>query len=58
MRIQGTRELHTDGAANRKPYRTKDMKRIARDKAIIKDGTYVSNAPKLYHPVREQKRGN
>lgn len=52
-----TRDLHTNGAYNRKPYRTKAQKEKARKDAVKDfDGAWRSNAPRSYHPVRADKR--
>lgn len=41
---------------NRKPYRTKAQKRMARESAVRgKDGVWRSSAPVTYHPVSEAK---
>lgn len=34
---------------NRKPFRTKEQKEIARERAEVLNGTHVSNAPVSYH---------
>jgi hypothetical protein len=42
---------------NRKPYRTKAQKVEARRTAKKINGTWVSSAPKSYHPVRKELLG-
>lgn len=34
---------------NRKPYRTKEQKKLARKFAVVEDGRYVSDVPVSYH---------
>jgi hypothetical protein len=41
---------------NRKPYRTKAQKQLARKTATKReDGTYRSTAPKSYHPDKKKE---
>lgn len=42
---EGVRDM-----SNRKPYRTKKQKEVARDMAWRHNGTWVSSAPVSYHP--------
>lgn len=42
---------------NRKPYRTKAQKAEARRTAKQVNGTWVSNAPVSYHPVKRDQMG-
>lgn len=56
--MNSVRELHTDGRYNRKPYRTKAQKQVAKDAAVrCKDGAYRSTAPVSFHNPRKDNRG-
>jgi hypothetical protein len=48
----GTADAHARrDLTNRKPYRTKAQRKIARETAVkCKDGAYRSTAPVSYHP--------
>jgi hypothetical protein len=51
-----TREVETSrNMHNRKPYRTPDMKRAARDVAEKVNGRFISAAPVLRHEKHERR---
>ena len=52
--MSSTRELHTDGRFNRKPFRTAQQQDEAKKNAVrCKDGAWRTNAPVSYHPPRK-----
>jgi len=54
--MKSTRELHTDGNFNKKPFRTKAQKQEAKAKATQWKGAWYSSAPTSRHAPRAEHR--